>query len=311
MLEAARAATFQSAVPARSFCLRVSAARVSVRCLHLRRSPRAPYPVRFRAPYPVRFALDARAAGILSRAVLPAELRPSLHARHWRVKAGPAPAPLTAGLRDCQGGMVSIDLSYAAPQAHGVSSSNSASHTEALGQDPSMKPGRSRWGAFLRRSRLVLFPLLLLVLGCSVSFWFASLQYRFHIDRLREHLSAQLDEIRGNLSRELYAALYLTEGIVSLVVTEKSVDEGQFQAMAKELLSHNHLIRNVALAPGNVVRYVFPREGNEGIIGLRYLDIPDQRDAVVRAMSERKMVVAGPVEPCPGRGGHHRPYPDL
>jgi hypothetical protein len=33
------AATFQSAVPAQSFCLRVSASRVSVRCLPLRRFP--------------------------------------------------------------------------------------------------------------------------------------------------------------------------------------------------------------------------------------------------------------------------------
>ena len=149
--------------------------------------------------------------------------------------------------------------------------------------------------AFFRHGRIVLFPLLLFALGCTVSFWFASLQYRYDVDRVREHLSAQLDEIRGNLSRQLYAALYLTEGIVSLVVTEKAVDERQFQAMARELLSHNPIIRNIALAPGNVVRYVFPREGNAGIIGLHYLDVPNQRDAVVRAMSGKNMVVAGPV----------------
>ena len=148
---------------------------------------------------------------------------------------------------------------------------------------------------FFRHSRIVLFPLLLFALGCTVSLWFASLQYRYDLDRMREHLSAQLDEIRGNLSRQLYAALYLTEGIVSLVVTEKTVDERQFQAVAKELLSHNPIIRNIALAPGNVVRYVFPREGNAGILGLHYLDVPDQRDAVVRAMLAKNMVVAGPV----------------
>ncbi len=159
-----------------------------------------------------------------------------------------------------------------------------------------MKNGRSFSAqAFFRHSRIVLLPLLLFALGCSVSFWFASLQYRSDIGRMREHLSAQLDEIRGNLSRELYAALYLTEGIRSLVVTEKAVDEGQFQSMARELLSHNPIIRNVALAPGNVVRYVFPYEGNAGIIGLRYLDVPNQRASVVRAMLEKKMVVAGPV----------------
>jgi signal transduction histidine kinase/sensor domain CHASE-containing protein len=167
-----------------------------------------------------------------------------------------------------------------------------------------MKSGRAySVRAVFLHSRLILLPLLLLVLGCSVAFWFASLQYRSQINYMREHVSAQLDSIRGNLSRELYAALYLTEGIVSLVVTEKSVDEKQFQAMAKELLSHNPLIRNIALAPGNVVRYVFPLEGNEGVIGLHYIETPGQREAVVRAMSERKMVVAGPVDLAQGGVG--------
>ena len=58
-----RAATFQSAVPARSFCLRVSADRVSIRCLPLR-----------------RFPARQSAREILSRVVLPAELPLSLHA---------------------------------------------------------------------------------------------------------------------------------------------------------------------------------------------------------------------------------------
>jgi signal transduction histidine kinase/sensor domain CHASE-containing protein len=163
-----------------------------------------------------------------------------------------------------------------------------------------MKNSPSFVRTFFRRSRIALLPLLLCALGCSVSFWFAALQYRSSIDRLREHLGGQLDRIRGSLSRELYAALFLTEGIAGLVVMDRSIDGSQFQAMAKELLSYNPLIRNIALAPGNVIRDVYPLEGNEAAVGLHYLDIPDQRDAVVRAMQQKKMVVAGPVKLAQG-----------
>ncbi len=149
---------------------------------------------------------------------------------------------------------------------------------------------------FLRNLDLAILPFLLFLLGCGISYWFSSFQYRFEVDRVRERLGAELDTIRGNLSRELYAGIYLTEGIPSLVKIEGDISEQRFQAMAAELLSHNPLIRNIALAPHNVVRNVFPREGNEGIIGLRYDDAPDQRDAVVRAIVERRMVVAGPVD---------------
>lgn len=112
----------------------------------------------------------------------------------------------------------------------------------------------SPW-SFLRKSGLAFFPLLLFLLGCVISYWFSSLQYRYDLDRAREHLNAELDTIRGNLSRELYAGIYLTEGIPSLVKTEGDISEQQFQALAGELLSHNPLIRNIALAPNNVVRY--------------------------------------------------------
>ncbi len=154
-----------------------------------------------------------------------------------------------------------------------------------------------------REGDLALLPLLLLLLALGISYWLASLQYTFQVDRMREHLSAELDKIRGNLSRELYAAIYLTEGIVSLVITEREIDEAKFQAMASQLLSHSPLIRNVALAPGNVVRSIYPREGNERIIGLHYIETPGQREAVVRAMSEKRMVVAGPVELLQGGVG--------
>ena len=68
-----------------------------------------------------------------------------------------------------------------------------------------------------------------------------------------------------------------------------------FATVVGRLLEHQRNIRNLALAPDNVISDVYPRVGNERAIGLRYLDNPQQRGAVERAIQTRRTVVAGPI----------------
>jgi sensor domain CHASE-containing protein len=140
-----------------------------------------------------------------------------------------------------------------------------------------------------------LLPILLLISGIGISYWFSHLQFAARTDQLRERINSELDGIRGNLSRELYSAIHLTEGISSLVAAEGKIDPPRFQAVARELIQRNHFIRNIAFAPDNVIRFIYPIEGNEKALGVDYMTIPDQRDSVVRAISGQRMVVAGPV----------------
>jgi len=149
----------------------------------------------------------------------------------------------------------------------------------------------------------VLWPVLLFFFGIGVSYRFSILQFSAQMDRVREHISAKLDRIRGDLSRELYSAIHLTEGISSLVAVEKTIEARRFQSIARELIGRNRLIRNIALAPGNVIRFMYPIEGNERAIGVAYMTLPEQRDSVLRAMREKRMVVAGPVELIQGGVG--------
>ncbi len=153
------------------------------------------------------------------------------------------------------------------------------------------------------KSIILSAPLLVFAIGAGISFWLSLSDFRHLVDRLRERTGAELDTIRGNVSRELYASIYLTEGIVGLVKIDKGLSRQRFEQMAGELIGRNPLIRNVALAPNNVIRYVYPLQGNENVIGLDYLRIAGQRDAVERAISEKRMVVAGPVDLIQGGVG--------
>lgn len=158
-------------------------------------------------------------------------------------------------------------------------------------------------GTLPRKIDVVILPALVFILGTVISYRFSYFQYSAQKAREREHIEATLDKIRGDLSRELYAGIHLTEGICSLVKVEGNIDQRRFQSIASELMRRNKLIRNIALAPNNIIQFVYPLEGNEKALGLNYLKTSDQRESVIRAIREMRMIVAGPVNLVQGGTG--------
>ncbi len=156
-----------------------------------------------------------------------------------------------------------------------------------------------------RREGILTFvlPLALFAIGLGIAYRVARLQYQSESDRLRESVRSELEPVRGELSRELFGAIHLTEGISSLVAIDSGISEERFQALAAELLERSSIIRNVALAPNNVISSVFPVAGNEQAIGFDYSRHPDQWASVSRMMTERRLVVAGPIDLVQGGVG--------
>jgi signal transduction histidine kinase/sensor domain CHASE-containing protein len=142
---------------------------------------------------------------------------------------------------------------------------------------------------------MVVAPLAVLVTGAGVAYKFAADQHGIEFAHERADTTAKLDSIRGDLARELNATLSLTEGMASLIAIESAVTQERFEAIASDLLLRNNMIHNIALAPDNVIRYVWPLKGNEAVLGMAYDEIPEQHAAVLKARQSRRMVVAGPV----------------
>ena len=143
----------------------------------------------------------------------------------------------------------------------------------------------------------------ILALGLSTSYHVASLRSRERTADARAEVAATLDHVRADLSRELFSAVNLPLGLYGLVAVRGSIDAAEFESLAAVLVERNPLIRNIALAPDNVVRFVFPLQGNEAVLGLDYMRTPGQRDAVRRAIGERRTIVAGPVQLAQGGTG--------
>ncbi|MFO8155993.1 MAG: diguanylate cyclase [Thiohalospira sp.] len=116
------------------------------------------------------------------------------------------------------------------------------------------------------------------------------------LQQVRGEVIGTVAELRARLEGELNATTFLVSGITHFVGTHPGITSDQFRAMARQMMRTNAPIRNIALAPDNVIRHIHPLEGNEPAMGLDLEAVPDQRRSVLRVMEKKDTVVAGPVE---------------
>jgi diguanylate cyclase (GGDEF)-like protein len=119
----------------------------------------------------------------------------------------------------------------------------------------------------------------------------------------RAVLQAEAATVRSRLESELNATLSLSLGLSTFVLAKPDFSQADLAQVAESLIRLQPAIRSVAIAPDNVIRYIHPRAGNQKALGLRYLDTPAQRDAVLRLMREQRPVTAGPIELAQGGVG--------
>ena len=124
--------------------------------------------------------------------------------------------------------------------------------------------------------------------------------------RLGEQRTAVIDKLsttRAEIEAALNSRLSLVEGMAALVKSSNEIRNNQpdiftreFKDYSAELLKRLKGIRSLQLAPDGVVTYINPLKGNEAAQGHDLRADPARRDAVERAIRERKFIVAGPVE---------------
>jgi diguanylate cyclase (GGDEF)-like protein len=110
--------------------------------------------------------------------------------------------------------------------------------------------------------------------------------------------------LRAGIERELNADLYLSSGLASyLSVRHSSLDQAEVGAILAHLFRDSRHIRNLGIAIGYRLSYVYPLAGNEQSLGLHYPDHPEQWAAVQRAIDSDRGTLAGPVALVQGGEG--------
>lgn len=114
---------------------------------------------------------------------------------------------------------------------------------------------------------------------------------------------SQASALRARLESQVNEHLRVTEAVAGLISVRGSLSDDDFRAVAEALHAHAPAMRNLGVTEGTVVHQVYPLQGNEAIIGVRYQDLPTQWPLVEQAIRERTSVLAGPVRLVQGGNG--------
>jgi diguanylate cyclase (GGDEF)-like protein len=124
---------------------------------------------------------------------------------------------------------------------------------------------------------------------------------------LRSRLQIEAGVMRARLESELARSFSVGLSAASLVSSKPDFTHRDYERLAQSLAGWYPGLRNIAIAPDNVITYVYPRQGNEGALGHNLETVPEQREGVRRMRQDWRPMVAGPVPLVQGgRGIIHR-----
>lgn len=151
----------------------------------------------------------------------------------------------------------------------------------------------------------VIIPIIVLTFSLMIAAgeFLAHHQRQHEIDAQKNDVLMRASLVRAKLEYEIHATLNLTMGLIAFVSSNPDFTAAEFTPMARELKQKAPHIRNIGLARDNVISHMYPLAGNEAALGLDYLQHPQQRDSVLRAIQQRNTVVAGPLDLVQGGQG--------
>jgi len=128
-------------------------------------------------------------------------------------------------------------------------------------------------------------------------------------ERHRAEVQSTLSTVTAKLEGGLNSRLFLEKGIMAFVLTHLAIDpdhqitQQQVDNFAKQFMPQLLGIRNITLIQENVITHVYPLVGNEKALGTNLMELPAQKDAVLRVKETGQSVLAGPINLVQGGKG--------
>lgn len=121
---------------------------------------------------------------------------------------------------------------------------------------------------------------------------------------------ATAGRLRAMLESELNVPLYLTVGLASYIQANNGqLKDEELNILLPGLVQQARHIRNIGIAPGNRLQYVFPLAGNEQALNIYYPDIPEQWPVIADIIRQGKARLAGPIQLLQGGDAFIYRYP--
>lgn len=143
---------------------------------------------------------------------------------------------------------------------------------------------------------VIVGTLAFLVFGIYAAEQFVGLFNERALNIQREQGRQAVALARANLEAELFRNTYLSDSLASFVTLDPELTASAWESVAEKLFDKSDTLRNVGIAPGDVITHVYPVAGNEKAIGLDFRAHPEQWLTLQRARELESVYIAGPVE---------------
>lgn len=164
-------------------------------------------------------------------------------------------------------------------------------------KEPDIQSVRDRLTAYLGRRGHALAGLAAFALVFALAEHVLELEVRDRDARERVAKFAFVSNLRSHVSQEMNSHLLLAMGLKSyLAVRNSNLRRAEVDAILKELMRSQPSIRNLSVAVGYRVSYVYPLLGNEKALGLDYRTLRDQWPDVRKAARSGEPVLVGPLD---------------
>lgn len=112
----------------------------------------------------------------------------------------------------------------------------------------------------------------------------------------RTQVDNRASALRSRLESEMNRTIFTVSGFTHFIGANPELGWEAFRPVAERMARPGSHIINITLAPDNIIRWIYPRDGNEAALGLRILDHPQQGTSLRRMIDSGRPVVTGPVD---------------
>ena len=175
--------------------------------------------------------------------------------------------------------------------------------TEGVKINPNMIKIFQRINAFFNPERRAATFLTLLVLSFLLLLWWQARNYieAQLVNNAKVEVQDNLDSFGSNLHQGILDKISLTESLSAFVFIQVA-DDGELNEIelgefAARLYQSTGRIKNIAIAPGGVMQFVYPYEENKSVLGYEPIvdDRPEVREQVNLALETGEVTISQPV----------------
>ncbi len=124
-----------------------------------------------------------------------------------------------------------------------------------------------------------------------------------YLSEAKSQILSQLTARRAFLEEVLNSELHRGQNLAAEFSIHGDVSQHYFNLTSEFFLESSKYIKNIGLAKGLILTYIYPIKGNEAALGMDYRKNAHQWPAVQHAITARQTVIAGPLHLIQGGTG--------